>query len=139
MDILFDKKTSEGGRIRGKLSSAEILTLNTAPVDVIPAPGAGKTIAVVSCTVFLDFNAIAYTTNVELNLRYGGGGVIIHSESDTLAHFEDRMEHYVITVPITDPASSVNSPITFQVTTGNPASGDSPLFFEIEYIILPFV
>jgi hypothetical protein len=48
------------------LTAAQVLTLNTAPVTIIPAPGVGKAIALNSLVIEMNRSAVAFT---------GGGAV----------------------------------------------------------------
>jgi hypothetical protein len=65
------------------LSSAELLALDTTPIEVIPAPGSGRAIVVWDYYGFLDFNSVAYTDG-DLKLHYtdAAGQPIIQFNSD---------------------------------------------------------
>ena len=53
------------------LSNAEIQALDVTPIELIPAPGAGKFIQILSIYGFLDYTAPAFNA-VELRVRYNG-------------------------------------------------------------------
>jgi hypothetical protein len=50
------------------IPSADVLTLDSTPYEIVAAPGAGFTIEVISCSVKLAFNSAAYTGGVILRL-----------------------------------------------------------------------
>lgn len=64
------------------VSSAQLIAMYpSTPVELIPAPGAGKMIQVSSMTMTYDYGTVAYTTggSSTLAVSYGLGGLIIHS------------------------------------------------------------
>jgi len=50
------------------ITSAEILALNATPIEVIPAPGAGKEIKITSASCKLTFGTAAYATQTSVHL-----------------------------------------------------------------------
>ncbi len=50
------------------IPSADVLTLDSTPYEIVAAPGAGFAIEVISCSVKLAFNSAAYTGGVILRL-----------------------------------------------------------------------
>lgn len=59
------------------LTPANIVAMYTTPVEVIPAPGAGKYIEVLSATLIYDYATAAYTGGGAVTLNYGSGGAAI--------------------------------------------------------------
>ena len=49
--------------VQVKLSSAQVLTLNTTPVLLVATPGSGKTIIPVAVYGSIDYNSTTYVTN----------------------------------------------------------------------------
>lgn len=60
-------------QLTGTLSAAQILALNTTPVLVIPAAGAGRNIVVHNFCIVYTFNTVAFTGGGDLYLQYGNG------------------------------------------------------------------
>lgn len=51
-----------------EIATADVLTLNGTPLEIVAAPGAGKVIEVISASRKLTFNSIVYATNTRLAL-----------------------------------------------------------------------
>lgn len=60
-DILKDVAEIVGDQVAVELGPSELNTLNTSPVEIIPAPGAGKAIKVISVEERYRYNTAAYT------------------------------------------------------------------------------
>lgn len=74
------------------LTKAQILTLNTAPIEVIAAQGAGTVIEFMSATISYDFVTAAYTGGGPLYFFYtteGAGYDINDPASDTFDYASD--------------------------------------------------
>jgi len=65
------------------LSYDQILALNTSPVEIVPAPGAGKVIEFVSAILATYFNTAAYTGGDVVSIAIGGGGNSVSSTVST--------------------------------------------------------
>ena len=75
---LFAQSTGGGAPLQTAtvtLSSAQIRSLASAPVQLVPAPGPGNTIIVTNLVSTLTFGTVAYIDagTVSLSLRYGVG------------------------------------------------------------------
>jgi hypothetical protein len=55
------------------LSSAQILALNTTPIEIIPAQGVGTIIKVIDVTVKYTHVTTSYSTADDLRIKYSGG------------------------------------------------------------------
>jgi len=114
------------------LSSAEILALFTTPKQLIAAPGAGKIIVPLAVSYRLNFNSIAYTTNLNLRLRMNGtltqnSGILgLGATSYSLQPLAGGAYSADIT----------NTALTIDVATGNPAAGNSTMDVYVTYTIV---
>lgn len=61
------------------ISAANIVAMYATPVEVIPAPGAGKVIEVLSAILIYDYATAAYTGGGVVTLTYGSSGATITS------------------------------------------------------------
>ena len=123
----------------GTILTANVLTLFSAPVTVIAPPGAGKSIEVVSASIRIVFNSTAYTTNMTPMLRVAAVGLSQYQSIDFLNASVSRWFKFVET---TETIASFteqlkeNQPLRMEVKNGNPASGDSDIFYYIIYRII---
>ena len=56
------------------IPTASVLTLNSVPVEIVAAPGAGFAIQVLSASMRMIFNSAGYTTNTTLQLISSSAG-----------------------------------------------------------------
>lgn len=68
----IDPALSQVVTVELSLSSAQILALNTTPVELLPAPGSGKAINILSAVGQMHFLTAAYATHTVLALVYHG-------------------------------------------------------------------
>jgi len=120
----------------GTISSAQILTGNSIPVELIPAPGSGLIILPISIMLFYDYNSVAYATNTNLLVSLGVSGITLVSLTGLLANTSDRYSISAIT-PSLIGADIRNAGIYFSVSGGNPTAGNSPIYYSIVYRIIP--
>lgn len=57
------------------ITSAQIKALYASPVELIPAPGAGKYIIIESVVVFFNYGTIAYLSGGNISITNSGGGI----------------------------------------------------------------
>lgn len=122
---------------RVTISSAEILALNTTPKSLVAAPGAGYYLDVFSVSYSLDYGAAAYATNTTIETRYtnGSGAKVCVDCANLLAATADK----VCTVKPDDVelVNVANAAVVTYAPSGNPATGDSPVYATITYRVLP--
>jgi hypothetical protein len=117
------------------LTSAQILALNTTPIALIPAPGAGKYISVDEVVCLLNFNTTQYTGANALEFRYTDGsgvkvtGDIAAALINAAANRADKAIGAAVAVAV------ANAAIVAVVPTANPAAGDSTIVVDIKYRI----
>lgn len=122
------------------IPSAQVLTLATTPVTLIPAQGAGLKIIPIAIQASIDFNSVAYTVADEVDIYAGGNRPCVNLPIDFL--FATVSKTVVCTSQITsilatDTQIVANSPLTIWAEAGgsNPASGDSDITISGLYIV----
>lgn len=125
------------------LTAAEVLTLFTAPVTIIPAPGIGQMIVLDLATFSLTYGGVAYATNTNLGLNYGAGtfataaaatGTLLTATVDSVV-----MDSWSVNWEQVPSAQAIfaNRAIVAQVAVGNPTAGNSPVHIEVFYYVVP--
>jgi len=125
---IFTKRTS--------LTTAQVLDSFTTPVSLVAAPGAGFAILVHRITGVVDFVAAAYATNVSLEFRYtNGSGTKVTADVGALI---DATADKAVTVGGIEAALvlTANAAVVVRTANGNPATGDSPIAFSVDYSIV---
>lgn len=125
--------------IKVELTSTEVKALNTAPLDIVAAPGAGKSIKVISASAQIaDFVSAAYATNLWLQLKTNTAGDAQATNSVILSSTVERHLNMAPVVPTgaTSQQLVANEPLQAFVATGNPATGDSNLILHVAYCIV---
>ncbi len=114
------------------ISSAEMLQLNTAPKEIIPAPGIGKVIQVFKILIYSHFGSVLYSNlnNVQLTLDNN----ILTSWSGILGQASDL---FAIIQPndIQSSPGLMNKPLIASAAS-NPIDGDGTVDFYISYTII---
>ncbi len=123
-----------------ELSSAEILALRATPINIVPAPGAGTWVELISATAIVDYNSAAYvepdTNNLEI--QYATSGVIAATIESTglVDATADTAIKVSGVVPVTALSNLVNQALKIknngaaELTTGN-----SPIRIIVNYLI----
>ena len=121
------------------LTAAQMLSLNGGgSIEVLPAPGAGKLIALMNVMTQVDFNSVAY--------NFAAGGIsdkisfyigVNEASGPSTLDFNAAADTFYITDPLGQTGGSTytpNSSLTLQATAGITVSqGDSPIKFSILY------
>lgn len=116
------------------IASADVLTLNSIPVELVAAPGAGYAIEVISASTKLVYVSAAYATNTNLQLLTSGAtnaqfddGKVLTATVSTHWKFEALQP-----TSATDTQLIENAALNVSVATGDPITGDS----DIEVFVL---
>lgn len=119
-------------RARVTLTSAQILALNTTPVQLIAAPGAGKYISVDEVVGFLRFGTTQYTGANAVEFRYtnGSGAKVTGDAASAWLDGASSAAVKTIAAAVTPVA---NAAVVAAVPTANPAAGDSVVVLDILY------
>ena len=121
------------------LTAAQMLSLNGGgSIEVLPAPGAGKLLALMNVMTQVDFNSVAY--------NFAAGGIsdkisfyigVNEASGPSTLDFNVAADTFYITDPLSQlggGAYTPNSSLTLQATAGITVSqGDSPIKFSILY------
>lgn len=117
------------------LSSAQILALNSTPIQIIAAPGANNVILIDEIFIVYTFVTAAYATNI--NLLVGWNSVTTPFLSTNATINQTVTKHQVWlgqNLSVTEDLS--NKAVEVRVATGNPTGGDSTMKIIVTYKII---
>ena len=124
-----------GGTVRVAkvtLTSAQVQALVSTPITLVPEPGAGWIVSILSATCYIDYNSVAYTTGADIILEYGTADVVV---------FDGILALTADTVMVASPAgsvvvaSAVNAAVNV-TADGIPGAGDSPVTVSVVYTLI---
>ena len=120
------------------ISSAQMLNSFTTPIVILPAPGVGKVINVLSVNGSLIFGTVPYATNISAFFRYNGLSSGINTASWNIAQTSNKFVRFAIGSNGTgeDPSLIENKAVTLSTQTGNPTAGDGTFKVFIAYQII---
>jgi len=117
------------------IPSAQVLTGNSIPVNVSETPPAGYVCVPIMFLVTMDYNSAAYATNTTFRFEINGIPVSATVSSVLTA----TADYFKSVLPIE--YSTTNDlraqPIKFEVQTGNPTAGNSPIRIQTIYALRP--
>ncbi len=126
-----------------RISSAQLLALNTSPILLVPAPGAGKAVVPISLAFAFTYNSVAYENSLEPDLytgpvansdRWGAQNTILNAiegTSDSFSSVNSFTEVDAIT-------NYDNHPLYFS-DAQNWTTGNGTFVVTVAYIIVPTV
>jgi len=120
----------------GTIETADVKTLNASPVVIVPKPGVGVFLEVVSFELFMDYETTAYdgiAADEDLSLEYETTGQIFSIEATGFldqASDQRRCAHNVSHLV------GINEALVLKMLNGEIATGDSPLKYKVNYRIL---
>lgn len=118
------------------ITAAQALALNTTPITLVAAQGAGTIIQVEAVYVNVTFNSAAYTGNNNMEIRYTNGSGVKASADVPYATIQTASGvgyYYAIGasgVPV------ANAPIVAATPVANWAAGDSPIVVTVVYRVI---
>jgi len=125
------------GTAKLTIASADVLTLNTTPIEIIAAPGVGYAIEVISTSVYIDFNTTPYATNIQLQVFNLGASKPLFAQNILDASVATRrfLTKQAATLA-TDTQILENASLQVSVKTGDPTAGDSDITIYVTYRII---
>ena len=120
------------------IASADVLTLNSVPLTIVAAQGAGTMIEVISASASIDFNTTAYTTNTALQLSLGGDAILGQIGTNFLASTVSKTTSSFTGQSATagQTQSLENSALVVTNSVGEPAAGDSDIKVYVLYRVI---
>lgn len=121
------------------VASANVLTSNATPVQLIASAGSGKAIVLLpTSTLTGTFNSLAYTTNLNIDVYTDTStdAQLIFSNFLNFTTTRTSLGSQQAATSAADTQIIANKGIYMQTRTGNPATGNSDLTFNLQYIII---
>jgi hypothetical protein len=125
------------GTAKLTIASADVLHLNTTPIEIVAAPGAGYAIEVISASMKMVYNSATYATNTSLELLTAGAtnsqaSTVIKNSASTIRRFADATTLASATATqLVD-----NAALNVTVSSGDPTAGDSDITIYVTYRII---
>lgn len=120
------------------ITSAQVLALNSTPLQIVAAPGAGYAIEVISATLKVDFNTTPYATNVIIGVFCDGADVSQYRASTLDASITQISLLNDVDVPGSGQTQIIeNTGLYVKVEAGDPTAGDSDISVTVTYRITP--
>lgn len=114
------------------IPSAGVLTLNTAPVMLVPGQ-AGKVISFVGATLMLDYGTVQYATNGVINVIEETSATVLSTNVANTFLFANADRVTTCKAITTDVLLTPGKGIQLFVQTGNPTAGNSVLRVRVAY------
>lgn len=133
-----------GGYRTVKITTAQMLALNGSPIQIVPAPGAGKVIVPTMMIASLVYGSATYSCNASgASLKYGSAGAgtstgftlsqaFIQSASGTNVQVVNQSSAATYLPATTD----YNVPLTLIAATSDPTTGDSDMYVRVYFRIV---
>lgn len=116
------------------LTSAQILALNTTPIQLVEAHGAGTVVVINKLLAKLVYGSAAYTGANALEIRYTDGSGA-KATADLPTSFLNATANAYYKAIEASAAPVENAKVVAVVPTANPGAGNSPIIIEIEYAV----
>lgn len=118
---------------RVTLTSSQILAMNTTPVTIVAAPGAGYYNEFVSGMASVDYGSAAYVTHDDIDIAYSSAPTVKCATADgVLAATADQITSFIKIAGV----CIANNALVLTDVNGNPATGDSPVTVVITYRVV---
>ena len=124
-------------------SSADVLTMKTTPLELVPAPGANRVLVPIALQVHLQFNSIAYVQPGAFILSLGapgGANSLNLGDNNPLTQASDHCAQYDAASLFNwsdSLANTANKPLKLSVNVSDPTTGNSTLMVTIFYAVAP--
>jgi hypothetical protein len=125
------------GTAKLTIATADVLTLNTTPIEIVAAPGAGYAIEVISASMKMVYVSATYATNTSLELLTAGAtnsqaSTVIKNSASTIRRFADA----TTLASATATQLVENAALNVTVASGDPTAGDSDITIYVTYRII---
>lgn len=117
------------------IPTASVLTLNTVPLTLISAPGTGYAIEIISASMKMTYNSIAYATNTNIQLWEDSSAYVVGQAASGLAGTTNKFFKFGIEF-ISTLQMQENKAVKVAVETGNPTAGNSDIKIYVQYRII---
>ena len=140
--IWVNSGTANVVEVETTVSNAQMMALATTPIELAPAPGAGKMISVVECLWKLDHTAPNFDFTNDVAVRFAGGGTNIQFQP--FLNFDNGMlnsgSDFYQTIPPAQSNGNANGQIKVNAALElfadtNPTQGGGSTKFKIKYRI----
>ena len=120
------------------ITTANVLQLNTTPLTIVSAQGAGTAIEAISAFVTIDYNSATYATNVGLQLIDSGADEpqLISLTALNASASSRRKLGVDATFAAADTQIIENVDLLVEVPTGDPTVGDSDIEVYVLYRVI---
>lgn len=122
--------------IKKTLSSAQLLSSFSSPIEIVAAPGADKIAFGTFMIAKTNYGSIPYATHINMRLLWNGVTASF-DDSVTISRAEDYIQILEFYNSIATPkGNAVNKNLVLKTTTGNPTAGDGTMDIYLWYRIL---
>lgn len=123
-------------KILVSLTSANLLGMNAAPLSIIPAPGAGRTTIIKSCTAIFDSTATPYANGGVIYLSYNNTTPITNNVAATFLTGGDKVYQLLPLNSAGGINTLVNTAVTITNDTAPFITGTGVLRLIVEYEVI---
>jgi hypothetical protein len=120
------------------IPTAYVLQLNSTPLTIVSAQGAGTVIEVISASASVDFNSAAYATNTALHLSLGGDAILGQIGTNFLASTVTKMtSSFTMQSSTAGQTQTIeNADLIVTNSVGDPTTGDSDITVRVLYRVI---
>ena len=120
------------------ISSADVLQLNSTPLTIVAAQGAGTAIEVISASVKIDFNTAAYATSTNILISNSSSNTDQFRAGGVLASTVSTFKRFILTNPTgaTDTQIIENDSLIIKCDSADPTAGDSDITVYVLYRVI---
>lgn len=119
------------------IPSADVLTLNSVPIEIVSAQGAGTAIQVMSASFKMVYGTTQYATNYNIQLLTSGA-IVQQAEVEGLNASVSNIRAFEISHTNVPTGTQIieNAALNVTVETGNPTAGDSDITVYVYYRVI---
>lgn len=118
--------------------TASVLTLFSTPYTLLPAPGVGKAIKLITWSTSLTYNTTTYAANTTLQVYTDTATALQGNDTVVLTSTVSRhlTGNLIIATGATSTQLIANKALLLNTLTGNPTTGNSDLVIHLGYQII---